>query len=247
MTGAPDISYNISYLSTGTGASSQSTSSLRHNLLSLSSGTFYTITVITVGPQNLGSAPVNTSGYTCTYTCEFFLILCTVDAWSCMDQLVEHGSCNSSIVGLIPRAHPYLYSCMTVSGVCWTNLLLRWCEEVEPVVGVEECHREVPSPLCVLDWAKVLQTQSFNMSHLNTDREWHTATGVEKAKTLTIWDLLRRMYFLGQNSELVLLESAVLLQVHYSRSSMVYGRCIGDFNMAFFLYACQQSHYATQQ
>eukprot|EP00063_Salmo_salar_P005253 XP_013980088.1 PREDICTED: receptor-type tyrosine-protein phosphatase eta-like isoform X1 [Salmo salar] len=64
MTGAPDISYNISYLSTGTGASSQSTSSLRHNLLSLSSGTFYTITVITVGPQNLGSAPVNTSGYT---------------------------------------------------------------------------------------------------------------------------------------------------------------------------------------
>lgn len=104
MTGAPDISYNISYLSTGTGASSQSTSSLRHNLLSLSSGTFYTITVITVGPQNLGSAPVNTSGYTCTYTCEFFLILCTVDAWSCMDQLVEHGACTTRVVGSIPGA-----------------------------------------------------------------------------------------------------------------------------------------------
>ncbi|KAM9570347.1 receptor-type tyrosine-protein phosphatase eta isoform 4-T4 [Salvelinus alpinus] len=64
MTGAPGISYNISYHSTGTGASGQSTSSLRHNLLSLSSGTLYTITVITVGPQDLGSAPVNTSGYT---------------------------------------------------------------------------------------------------------------------------------------------------------------------------------------
>ncbi|XP_064786415.1 receptor-type tyrosine-protein phosphatase eta isoform X2 [Oncorhynchus masou masou] len=64
MTGGPGISYNISYYSTGTGASSQSTTSLRYNLLSLSSGTFYTITVITVGPQDLGSAPVNTSGYT---------------------------------------------------------------------------------------------------------------------------------------------------------------------------------------
>uniref|UniRef100_A0A8C7J8E2 protein-tyrosine-phosphatase n=1 Tax=Oncorhynchus kisutch TaxID=8019 RepID=A0A8C7J8E2_ONCKI len=64
MTGVPGISYNISYYSTGTGASSQSTASLRYNLLSLSSGTFYTITVITVGPQDLGSAPVNTSGYT---------------------------------------------------------------------------------------------------------------------------------------------------------------------------------------
>ncbi|XP_045061143.1 receptor-type tyrosine-protein phosphatase eta-like [Coregonus clupeaformis] len=66
MTGAPAISYNISYQSTGTGirASTQSTSNLSLNLCSLSSGTFYTITVITVGPQDLGSAPVNTSGYT---------------------------------------------------------------------------------------------------------------------------------------------------------------------------------------
>ncbi|XP_035646574.1 receptor-type tyrosine-protein phosphatase eta isoform X2 [Oncorhynchus keta] len=64
MTGVPGISYDISYYSTGTGASSQSTASLGYNLLSLSSGTFYTITVITVGAQDLGSTPVNTSGYT---------------------------------------------------------------------------------------------------------------------------------------------------------------------------------------
>ncbi|XP_029524358.1 receptor-type tyrosine-protein phosphatase eta-like isoform X3 [Oncorhynchus nerka] len=64
MTGVAGISYNISYYSTGTGANSQSTASLGYNLLSLSSGTFYTITVITVGAQDLRSTPVNTSGYT---------------------------------------------------------------------------------------------------------------------------------------------------------------------------------------
>ncbi|CAB1323505.1 unnamed protein product, partial [Coregonus sp. 'balchen'] len=47
-----------------TTSSLSSTSNLSRNLCSLSSGTFYTITVITVGPQDLGSAPVNTSGYT---------------------------------------------------------------------------------------------------------------------------------------------------------------------------------------
>ncbi|KAL0968000.1 hypothetical protein UPYG_G00260820 [Umbra pygmaea] len=68
MTNASSISYNISYQPIGIGASNSfSTTALSYNQTSLSSGTLYTITVNTVGPQNLGSSPVNTSGYTLPY------------------------------------------------------------------------------------------------------------------------------------------------------------------------------------
>ncbi|XP_055778235.1 receptor-type tyrosine-protein phosphatase beta-like isoform X3 [Salvelinus fontinalis] len=65
MTGAQDISYNISYQLNGTGLvernQSSSTTGLSSNLTSLSSGTCYTITVKTIGPQNLESTSVYTS------------------------------------------------------------------------------------------------------------------------------------------------------------------------------------------
>ncbi|XP_029607466.1 titin isoform X6 [Salmo trutta] len=65
MTGAQGISYNISYLLNGTGLGernqSSSTAGLSSNLTSLSSGTCYTITVKTMGPQNLESTSVYTS------------------------------------------------------------------------------------------------------------------------------------------------------------------------------------------
>ncbi|XP_052336599.1 receptor-type tyrosine-protein phosphatase beta-like isoform X11 [Oncorhynchus keta] len=62
MIGAQGISYNISYQLNGTGLGernqSSSTTSLSSNLTSLSSGTCYTITVKTMGPQNLESTGV---------------------------------------------------------------------------------------------------------------------------------------------------------------------------------------------
>ncbi|XP_045562202.1 receptor-type tyrosine-protein phosphatase eta isoform X3 [Salmo salar] len=65
MTGAQGISYNISYQLNGTGLGernqSSSTAGLSSNLTSLSSGTCYTITVKTMGPQNLESTSVYTS------------------------------------------------------------------------------------------------------------------------------------------------------------------------------------------
>ncbi|XP_071261196.1 receptor-type tyrosine-protein phosphatase eta-like [Salvelinus alpinus] len=65
MTGAQGISYNISYQLNGTGLvernQSSSTADLSSNLTSLSSGTCYTITVKTIGPQNLESTSVYTS------------------------------------------------------------------------------------------------------------------------------------------------------------------------------------------
>ncbi|KAJ7997630.1 hypothetical protein DPEC_G00214120 [Dallia pectoralis] len=66
MTNAPDISYNVSYWAMVTGASnlSSNTSGLSYNLTSLLSGTNYSITVNTVGPQGLGSTAVSTSAYT---------------------------------------------------------------------------------------------------------------------------------------------------------------------------------------
>ncbi|XP_031688971.1 receptor-type tyrosine-protein phosphatase beta isoform X5 [Oncorhynchus kisutch] len=65
MIGAQGISYNISYQLNGTGLGernlSSSTTSLSSNLTSLSSGTCYTITVKTMGPQNLESTSVYAS------------------------------------------------------------------------------------------------------------------------------------------------------------------------------------------
>nr|XP_046208371.1 receptor-type tyrosine-protein phosphatase eta-like isoform X3 [Oncorhynchus gorbuscha] len=65
MIGAQGISYNISYQLNGTGLGernqSSSTTSLSSNLTSLSSGTCYTITVKTMGPQNLESTGVYAS------------------------------------------------------------------------------------------------------------------------------------------------------------------------------------------
>ncbi|XP_071005104.1 receptor-type tyrosine-protein phosphatase eta-like [Oncorhynchus clarkii lewisi] len=65
MIGAQGISYNISYQLNGTGLGernqSSSTASLSSNLTSLSSGTCYTITVKTMGPQNLESTSVYAS------------------------------------------------------------------------------------------------------------------------------------------------------------------------------------------
>uniref|UniRef100_A0A4W5NNG1 Fibronectin type-III domain-containing protein n=1 Tax=Hucho hucho TaxID=62062 RepID=A0A4W5NNG1_9TELE len=64
MTGAQGISYNISYQLNGTGLGERNqssvTSGLSSNLTSLSSGTCYTITVKTMGPQNLESTSVYT-------------------------------------------------------------------------------------------------------------------------------------------------------------------------------------------
>ncbi|XP_064859069.1 receptor-type tyrosine-protein phosphatase eta-like isoform X2 [Oncorhynchus nerka] len=65
MIGVQGISYNISYQLNGTGLGernqSPSTTSLSSNLTSLSSGTCYTITVKTMGPQNLESTSVYAS------------------------------------------------------------------------------------------------------------------------------------------------------------------------------------------
>ncbi|CAB1331624.1 unnamed protein product, partial [Coregonus sp. 'balchen'] len=68
MTGAPNISYNISYQPNGTGLGERNQSSSTHdlssNVTSLFSGALYTITVKTVGPQDLESASVSISAYT---------------------------------------------------------------------------------------------------------------------------------------------------------------------------------------
>lgn len=82
MTGAQGISYNISYQLNGTGLGernqSSSTAGLSSNLTSLSSGTCYTITVKTMGPQNLESTSVYTSECTCEYTCDNRTVDCAL-------------------------------------------------------------------------------------------------------------------------------------------------------------------------
>ncbi|XP_056138392.1 receptor-type tyrosine-protein phosphatase eta [Lampris incognitus] len=64
MEGASDVRYNISYQPKGGAVQSKNSSSNSAVLSSLSSGTFYNISVETVGPQGLRSAAVWNSTYT---------------------------------------------------------------------------------------------------------------------------------------------------------------------------------------
>ncbi|XP_034144076.1 receptor-type tyrosine-protein phosphatase eta isoform X3 [Esox lucius] len=64
MTNATNISYNIIYQSDASVVGNLSSSTPSYNLTSLVSGSNYNIRVTTIGPQNLGSEPVNTSACT---------------------------------------------------------------------------------------------------------------------------------------------------------------------------------------
>lgn len=71
MEDAPGISYNITYQPTYENVMAQAlTHSTTKELSPLSSGTRYTITVVTIGPQNLKSTAVNASSYTRKYNRE---------------------------------------------------------------------------------------------------------------------------------------------------------------------------------
>lgn len=70
MDGAPNISYYITYQSQGGDVQSTNSTVNSTDLLLLSSGTLYNITVTTAGPQNLRSAVVSNSSYTRKYNKE---------------------------------------------------------------------------------------------------------------------------------------------------------------------------------
>ncbi|KAF7668966.1 hypothetical protein LDENG_00273380, partial [Lucifuga dentata] len=64
MDDAPGISYHITYQHAGDGALNENSTATNTVLSSLSSGTFYNITVETVGPQNFRSTMIHNSTFT---------------------------------------------------------------------------------------------------------------------------------------------------------------------------------------
>lgn len=64
MEGAQTLSYNVTYQSDGKERQTITTSVNHAELLNLSSGTLYNITLITVGIQNLHSTAVHYSDFT---------------------------------------------------------------------------------------------------------------------------------------------------------------------------------------
>lgn len=70
MDGAPAISYHITYQHEAGGPRSKNSIANNTVLDSLFSGTFYNITVETVGPQNLRSTIIHNSTFTSKYNCE---------------------------------------------------------------------------------------------------------------------------------------------------------------------------------
>lgn len=65
--GAPNISYNVTYQSEGGQPKEIITMENSAELIDLSSGTLYDITLVTIGPQNLTSESINRSAATCEF------------------------------------------------------------------------------------------------------------------------------------------------------------------------------------